>query len=328
MSQWTSAKKIYAMCQSLSRLRGGSPLLYFLDAAYCGYRHGASPENYFVLRFFAMKDAERRKYLTSGRSKSADRELNRQAYVEDRQILGSKALFNRVFSGLVNREYVYAPESEFAAFDGFLSRHDECILKPSRGLQGKGIEKLRTGQVTDRAALFQRCAEDRLLLEEPIAQHPALALVNASSLNSVRINAARDTDGQIRLIGACLKCGLEGAVSDNFHAGGIAYPLDLETGRITGPGRNNRDLNEYIHHPGSLVFMPGFQVPYWPSVVDYVRRGMDIVSSVGYVGWDVAVTPEGPELIEGNYSWPGGNIIQFDKIGKYPLILECLGKEI
>ena len=51
---------------------------------------------------------------------------------------------------------------------------------------------------------------------------------------------------------------------------------------------------------------------------------MDIVPSIGYIGWDMAVTPDGVELIEGNYNWPGGNIIQFDGVGKYPAVLECL----
>ena len=36
---------------------------YFLDAIGCGYRHGASPENYLVLRFYELKDAEKTEEL-------------------------------------------------------------------------------------------------------------------------------------------------------------------------------------------------------------------------------------------------------------------------
>ena len=76
MSRKSYSKKIYTMCRTLARLRGGSPWLYFADAALCSRIYGASPENYFVLRFFELPPARRKTYLTSGRSKSADTLLN------------------------------------------------------------------------------------------------------------------------------------------------------------------------------------------------------------------------------------------------------------
>ncbi len=324
MSQWTAAKRTWAMCRKLSGIRGGSPLPLFLDAAWCGYRHGASPENYFVLRFFDLPERERKTYLTSGRSKALDRALNAGARPEDRQVLANKALFDRQFSELVRRDFFYPPEAGFPAFEAFLERHGEFVLKPVSGIQGRGIELIETRALSDPEAFYRRCREEQFLLEERIRQHPALDRIDPYSLNSVRVNAARDRQGRVRLIGACLKAGTGQAVSDNFHAGGLAYPLDLNTGRVCGPGRNNRDLNEYIHHPGSLLFMPGFQVPYWAELLSAVEKAMELVPSLGYVGWDIAVTPEGPELIEGNFNWPGGNIIQFDKRGKVPDLLDCL----
>ncbi len=37
----------------------------------------------------------------------------------------------------------------------------------------------------------------------------------------MRINAARDRSGRVRLIGACLKCGGRNAATDSFHPGGV-----------------------------------------------------------------------------------------------------------
>ena len=132
--------------------------------------------------------------------------------------------------------------------------------------------------------------------------------------------------GRVRLIGACLKCGGQGAATDNFHTGGIAYPLELSSGRVSGPGRSNTDLCDYTRHPASGAYLPGFQIPFWPELTACVHRAMDRVPGMGYVGWDIAVTPDGPELIEGNWHWPGGNIIQFDGVGKYPLLRDCAGE--
>ena len=325
MSRRNAAKKLYAVSRMLHEQRGGATLKYFLDALHCSRRHGASAENYLVLRFFALSEREREEYLTSGRSKAVDAALNRNAKNEDKQRIGRKDLFNKAFRGLVKRDYVFAPDCAFEEFSAFLDRHETFILKPVAGTMGKGIEKLQSPE--NREKFYERCCDERLLLEELILQHPALGLINPSCVNTVRINAARAADGGVRLIGACLKCGGQGAVTDNFHAGGVAYPLDLETGRVSGPGRNNTDLREFTRHPGTEHFMPDFQVPFWNEVRGCVMQGMDRVPSLGYVGWDVALTPEGPELIEGNYHWPGGNIIQFDRVGKYPLILSCLGEE-
>ena len=95
---------------------------------------------------------------------------------------------------------------------------------------------------------------------------------------------------------------------------------------MSGPGRNNTDLGDYTRHPASGAYLPGFQIPFWPELIACVRRAMDRVPGMGYVGWDIAVTPDGPELIEGNWHWPGGNIIQFDGVGKYPLLRDCAGE--
>lgn len=327
MSGRTAAKKTLAMCKRLASMRGGSAALYFADAIVCGYRHGASPENYFVLRFFEKTERERGSYLTSGRSKAADLRLNRFAKEEERQSVADKYLFNRRFSDYVKRDYVYAAACEYAEFLGFVGRHAEFFIKPVRGTQGRKIERLKRADILDLADFYARCRQEKLLLEEPISQHPELCKINPSSVNSVRVNAARDSAGKLRIIGACLKCAAPGAVTDNFHAGGIAYPIDLEAGIISGAGRSMLELTDYDCHPGSGLYMPGFRLPFWPELIACVRQSMEAVPSLGYIGFDIAISHTGPELIEGNINWPGGNIIQFDNIGKYPIILECLGDE-
>ena len=105
-----------------------------------------------------------------------------------------------------------------------------------------------------------------------------------------------------------------------------AYALELASGRVFGPGRSNTDLCDYTRHPASGAYLPGFQIPFWLELTACVHRAMDRVPGMGYVGWDIAVTHDGPELIEGNWHWPGGNIIQFDGVGKYPLLRDCAGE--
>lgn len=325
MSRLTAAKKIYVMSKRLHSLRGGSIYKYFKDAVNCSKKHGASPENYFVLRFFELNEKERSTYLTSGRSKKLDRVLNLNAKADEKEKIGHKSLFNAAFKGLVNRDFIFAPSADFNKFSDFINNHTEFIVKPDTGTMGRGVEKKYSNEIGDIRAFYSYCRDNKILLEEVITQHEHLNKINPYCINSIRINAARSSK-TIKIIGACIKCGTGEKVSDNFHAGGIAYPLDLETGKIVGSGRNNTDLKEYDYHPGNELYMPGFQIPYWEEIKKAVISGMEIVPSLGYIGWDIAVTPDGPEIIEGNYSWPGGNIIQFDRVGKYPLLLSCCGE--
>lgn len=241
--------------------------------------------------------------------------------------MSTKHLFYKRFEGLVNRKTLYVPESDYEQFSLFLDTQDTLILKPDRGIMGRGIEKIHTKNIVDRKSFFEKCQNEKLLLEELIRQHEVLESISPGCVNSVRINAARNKKGELYLIGACLKCGGAGAVADNFHSGGIAYPVDLTTGTIVGPGRNNTEIKDYEMHPGSQVLMKGLILPHWEEVKMCVSEAMKRMPEIGYVGWDIAITQSGPELIEGNCNWPGGNIIQLDKIGKYPLIKECLGDE-
>ena len=324
MSRKSYCEKIYTMARTLARLRGGSLWAYFADAALCSRIYGASPENYFVLRFFELSPARRKTYLTSGRSKSADTLLNAGAASWEKEALAKKDVFNKVFAGLVKREWLYAPDAGEKELLDFIAARKSLIIKPRSATQGAGVEKLSTADISDPAGFFRRAVDEKLLLEELITQHPALDEINPQCVNSLRINAARGRAGSTRFIGGALRCGGVNAPADNFHSGGVAYPVDMETGHVSGLGRDNSTLTEYIRHPGTLRLMPGFEIPFFSEAMEYVRRAMELVPGMGYVGWDIALTPWGPELIEGNFGYPGGNIIQLDGVGKYPLLMDCL----
>ena len=59
MSRWSAGKKIVQMAKELRRQRGGLASAYAMDAVGCSFRHQASPENYFVLRFYELDEKER-----------------------------------------------------------------------------------------------------------------------------------------------------------------------------------------------------------------------------------------------------------------------------
>ena len=69
-------------------------------------------------------------------------------------------------------------------------------------------------------------------------------------------------------------------------------------------------------------------IPYWKESLETCLKAAKMVDGLGYVGWDIAVTPNGPVLIEGNH-FPGHDILQMpphvpDKIGMLPRFREFI----
>ena len=61
-----------------------------------------------------------------------------------------------------------------------------------------------------------------------------------------------------------------------------------------------------------------------------LRKAAKVVDKVRYVGWDIAITTNGPTIIEGN-EYPGHDIYQLpphrtNNIGVLPKFEESLGK--
>jgi hypothetical protein len=111
---------------------------------------------------------------------------------------------------------------------------------------------------------------------------------------------------------------------DNLHAGGLACPIDLETGVITAPGYSvyMGEPRTHLVHPDSKHPLEGFQMPMHKEAMALVCEAAKRVPQVGYVGWDLAITDNGPVLIEGN-PFPGHDILQLpahtpDGIGVLP----------
>jgi hypothetical protein len=109
-----------------------------------------------------------------------------------------------------------------------------------------------------------------------------------------------------------------GIVVDNFHAGGIAARVDLQTGEV-GPATDlgtNRGTQWWETHPVTGARIRGRRVPMWDEVIDLVLRAHAAFPDQIVIGWDVAILRYGPRLIEGNKS-PDLDIIQ--RTGREPI---------
>lgn len=293
-----------------------------LDCVSTRLLHGAAPSDYVGFSMYRLSGRERRSYVTFHRSHKIERLFNTGSAAE-MAVIGDKHIFNQTFSAFVHRDWIYAPDHTDEEILAFLQRHPEIMVKPLSQSKGIGLRKERTTEMSGDAlaAFLQTAKQDKLLLEEVIRQHPVLDEVNQSSVNTVRICSVRDKTGEVHVVGASLRCGGAGSIVDNLHANGVQYPVDVATGCIIRGGVKHNGEKNILFHPTNNTKMIGLQIPNWENVVKTVKEAGKIPANMRYIGWDVAITADGCELIEANYK-QGSNGMQQDGIGKYDVIME------
>ncbi len=310
-------KRFLRYLPELSERSGFSVVHLFLAYVVCYIFHGANSEEFCALHLYEYDNTRRAQFLLIRETEKRSDALNAGATKADTDCFDDKRRFNETFRAHIRRDWLYLPDSTPEQVRAFLASNDRFLAKDNLGTQGKRIFLYETKDV-DPEAFLKEYGGKPFLLEGFIRQHPAVTELNPSTVNTVRIQTLRKGD-QVVLAGGCIRCGGADAFVDNFHQGGVAYPLDMDTGRVTGQGRQLTGRC-YLCHPSTGRFMPGFQVPFWDQVTAMIRQAAVTVPHIGYVGWDVAITPEGPELVEGNINYPDPIVVQLDGRGVRRLV--------
>ena len=107
----------------------------------------------------------------------------------------------------------------------------------------------------------------------------------------------------------------------------MAALLDLDSGMVTLPAAD-KNGDTYECHPYTGKKIVGFKIPMWDKILSTVCSAAKVMPRVGYVGWDVALSQDSIQLIEGN-CFPGHDILQLpaytpDKIGLMPRVEKFL----
>jgi hypothetical protein len=186
------------------------------------------------------------------------------------------------------------------------------ICKPADGIMGAGIFLLAidSGKIfIDGAEAsiddLRRRLSPRHLLQTRISQHPVLASLHPQSINTLRL-VTFNQDGTVVLFSAGLRMGAGGHPKDNWSAGGILVPVDPHSGVVQGEGYMKPAFGRRVsRHPDTGVVFDGFVVPEFDRAVALVRKLHAYFPAIHSIGWDVAITPDGPVLIEGNDDWDG-----------------------
>jgi hypothetical protein len=201
------------------------------------------------------------------------------------------------------------------------------IVKPVQGAYGHGVnlmERERRGYVDAFGREFtteglldwlgEEAKTTGVLLQERVFNHPEIVRLSGSrAVQTCRITTYVGTDEKARIAHTHLKTITGDEIVDTYLEGlrgNLEVPIDLASGalgegyRILGNGEGIATLPR---HPVTGEIFEGFQCPFWAESVELVRRAAIDFLPVRTIGWDVAITPGGPVVIEGNIWWDPPN---------------------
>lgn len=267
-------------------------LFDYLHARCC---YGFCGEDYFLNSpGYAMKNFQKAEFFSYKCWLKAREIFNNSQYT---YLLQNKVKTLEYFAGFIYHEWCYPKQHDFEAFERFVGKHCDIICKPIS--QEGGIGVVFYNRSDDLAEDYEWFKKNDILLEECIVQHPDMVL-NNRSVNTVRVYSILDNVGEVHILKAILRVGVGDTVVDNFHSGGVIYPLNVEHGFVESYGERRSGKEKVYIHPGTKVNMLGFQIPQWGSLKRRVVSMAKQIPELRYVGWDMVITPQGIDFIEAN----------------------------
>lgn len=170
------------------------------------------------------------------------------------------------------------------------------FTKTEKGLEMDG-KSVSASEITARTTPWKR-----YLVQDFVYQHEAFARIAPTSLNTVRIETVRwgrETNVHYALARFSAR---PGENVDNATQGGTFVGIDLERGTL-------REFGEYFdfyngahetEHPVTGVVYKDYEIPYWEEILELVQNLHPLFYGLSAIGWDIAITENGPIVLEGN----------------------------
>lgn len=150
---------------------------------------------------------------------------------------------------------------------------------------------------------------DSWLIQERVRQHPFLDRYTTDATQTARIVTYITRTGQIEVLMRLLKIARAGKYIDNVGTTGFAAPIDEngvlgEAAQITKTG-----IVHYAAHPETGAAIAGERLPYFREIMAMALTCQSLAPQLRSLGWDIAITQDGPVLLEGNIYW--SQVLQF-----------------
>lgn len=318
----------------VSREFGVSPVRQLKESLALRYgAHKLRSSDYYAFRLFdpAMPMAEKRQFVGATGGRIMNTAMTPPKITPTRAFVGNKLLYTQLLDKLgipstetqalvsnyrnVGQLPVLRDASGVEAFLRDSARYP-LFGKPQVGSLSKGsvrIEacegdtlRLANGQtmpVTDFANEVMSRYSGGFLMQTALDPHPQMRAISGDAIGCVRIVTVNEGPGP-KAVYSVWKLPAPKAMSDNFwQSGSLLSLVDLANGEVLTCKRGaGLKAEQLTHHPTSGEAIVGARLPFWDETVKIAEDAHAVFPELGVCGFDIAVTPSGPQIIECNDS--------------------------
>ena len=288
-------------------------------------RYGIGYTDYLKGDYINLTKEQKKTYVTTKSYYKLLRYLNNPKYDAT---MSDKIVFNRIFSEFLGREWIDIRNTSLDDFKKFIKNKKTIFAKPPTDFGGHGIKKIEVKDIKNLEELKNELLSKKLyLVEDAIIQHKELDKLNPYAVNSFRV-VTLVKDGKSYILANALRINVDDGIAIGCQD---AYMRLDESGKVCS--RVVDDVaNVYEEHPMAKIKFSTVKVPFVKESFEMALKAALVVPEMRYVGWDIAITPNGPVIMEGN-EYPSYGLVQYylfndEHVGHLAQIAEILGDEM
>jgi hypothetical protein len=249
--------------------------------------------DYMKGNYANLNKDDRKKMLTSENYRALLAYLNPIKY---RVTMDDKIVCNKIFRDYIKRTYIDIRVSTIDEFKKFLKGKTNVFAKLVDGFGGDGVSKIKVKETKDIEKLYKDLLKKRqYLVEEEIIQHDKLNEINKFAINNIRVVTLLK-DGEVHILERVLR--INDGLTDTISSHDIQGRLDNDGNLISR--MVDDDLNVFETHPVTGFRFEGIKIPYMKETIDFCKKAALEIPNIRFIGFDIAITKDGPELIEVN----------------------------
>ncbi len=297
------------VAEKISSSTGKAKLFIIIDILICVIKYQSSPNNYYNFGFYNMNSRHRKTYTTYALSEKIQKKYNNEKYIK---IFYDKYLFYKRFKDYYGRDCIKTNDLTVDKLKDFAKGQSKLIYKPLMGGEGKGIEVFNITEDNIESVYNKIKTMQSGVVETWIEQHKDITDNFTNAVAPLRIVTIYK-NGKCHFLISMITFGFNTEISNAMQNCIFAY-VDIKTGKIYTDGCDI-ELKIYKTHPQTGAAFKGFQIPYWEETLEMLKKASALIPEIGYIGWDVAITNNGPLIIEGNND-PGYALYQLSALSK------------